>query len=162
MKLYELTSDYANLIEAIESGELTTEEAKDTLEGIEQGVHDKAQSVVAVMKQLDHSASACDEEIKRLQEIKKTYSNHSENLKDYLRFCMTKAGVDKSKGLFSVSIGKPSQSVVIDDESKIPESMKQKVITYKVSKTDIGKVLKSGEEVPGARLEEGKPRLTIR
>jgi hypothetical protein len=51
-------------------------------------------------------------------------------------------------------------SVVVEDEEAIPACYKQEVITVKVLKCEIAKVLKAGEEVSGVRLEQ-TTRLVI-
>ena len=45
-----------------------------------------------------------------------------------------------------------SESVEITDESLIPEFLKEKVVTEKISKVELKKILKSGTDVNGAKL----------
>lgn len=159
-KLYEMTNDYVQLLNMVESGDFTLEEVADTLEGIQGEIDDKLQSTVCVIREMEAEANKFDEEIKRMSEIKKTYSNTADRLKEYIRFEMEKVGLDKSKGLFSISLGAPSVSTEVSDVDSLPE--KYKKVSVSADKTAIGKALKAGEVIEGASLVEGKRRLTIR
>lgn len=159
-KLYEMTNDYVQLLNMVESGDFTLEEVADTLEGIQGEIDDKLQSTVCVIREMEAEANKFDEEIKRMSEIKKTYSNTADRLKEYIRFEMEKVGLDKSKGLFSISLGAPSISTEVSDVDSLPE--KYKKVSVSADKTAIGKALKAGEVIEGASLVEGKRRLTIR
>lgn len=159
-KLYELTSDYNALLNMVDEGDFEMDDVLDTLEGIEGEIDDKLQSTVCVIREMEAEAKKFDEEIARMNNIKKTYSNTATRLKEYIRTEMEKVGKDKSKGLFSISLGKPSVSTEVDDPKALPEQYQK--VTVAADKTAIGKALKSGEEIEGARLVEGNRRLTIR
>lgn len=159
-KLYELTTDYNQLLEMVDSGEFSADEIADTLEGIKGEIDDKLQATVCVIREMDAEAKKFDAEIERMNNIKKSYSNTSARLKEYIRFEMEKTGISKSKGLFSISLGKPSISTQVNDIDCIPEQYKK--VSVSADKTAIGKALKAGEVVEGAELVEGNKRLTIR
>ena len=159
-KLYELTDEYNNLLSMVDSGDFTEDDIADTLDGISAMIDDKLQATVCVIKEMEAEATKFDNEIKRMSEIKKSYSNTATRLKEYIRFEMEKAGIEKSKGLFSISLGKPSQSVEVSDVDSLPDKFKK--VSVSADKTAIASALKLGEAVSGASLVEGNKRLTIR
>lgn len=158
--LYNLTSDYVDLLKMVDNGDFELSDITDTLDGIHGEIDDKIQSTVCVIREMESEAKRFDDEIARMQNIKKTYSNTAVRLKDYIRTQMEVVGLDKSKGLFSVSLGKPSISTQINSIDSLPE--KYKKISISADKTEIGRALKSGEKIEGAELVEGNKRLTIR
>lgn len=159
-KLYELTDDYNNLLAMVDSGDFTQEEIKDTLDGIHGEIDDKLQSTVCVIREMEAEAKKFEAEIERMAGIKKSYSNTANKLKDYIRFEMEKSGIEKSKGLFSISLGKPSIQIQISDIELIPDSYKKVSVT--ADKSAIKKAINGGAQIDGAEIIDGSKRLTIR
>ena len=60
----------------------------------------------------------------------------------------------------TISITNGRQSVVITDEDSVPSQLG--TVKWTPDKTAIGNALKEGETVPGAKLQDGAPTLTIR
>lgn len=168
-KLYELTSELKGLqqlaydLDADNTDATMMQAIEDTMEGLNLEFNDKAVAIVKVAENLNADTSALDAEIKRLQERKKVITNRQESLKDYLRFNMDANGVKKIEcPLFSITLGKGSPTVQIIDDSTIPDDYMTVKTEIKPDKAAIVKALKSGIEVNGASLIEGKPRLMIR
>lgn len=159
-KLYELTEDYNNLLSMVDSGDFSADEIADTLSGVKGMIEDKLQATVCVIKEMEAEAKKFDDEINRMGEIKKSYSNTASRLKEYIRFEMEKSGIEKSKGLFSISLGKPSKIVEVTEFDSLPDKFKK--VSVSADKTAIGAALKLGEDVSGAKYSEGNKRLTIR
>ena len=65
---------------------------------------------------------------------------------------------ESSRVVFSF---RKSVSVSIPDETKIPKKFFEKVVTEKLKREEIGKLLKAGEKVRGAELVE-KQNLQIK
>lgn len=61
---------------------------------------------------------------------------------------------------FSVGISAGTASVVITDETQLPEAFMR--VEKSPNKTAIGAALKGGASVPGAELSNGLPRLNVR
>lgn len=151
--LYEMTAEIAELYDALQNSELddeTIDEVINThLEGI--GATEKVEGCCQVIKQLTNDAAMFEAEEKRCKERKTATKNRIERIKKALLLFMQSSGNSKFKaGTFSVSIG-TSQSVTVFDEKAIP-------VDYlipqppKVNKTEIGKALKAGVEIPGCEL----------
>ena len=64
--------------------------------------------------------------------------------------------------LFTITLAKGRETVVIDDKDKIPDEYVRVKTSIEPDKVEIGKRLKAGEEVEGAHLERSKPSIQIK
>lgn len=156
--LYQLTSDYNQVIALLGDDEYDKQALQDTLDSIEGAIEVKAHNIVKLIKSMN--TDAIDAEIKRLTDRKKAINNRKDGLKQYLQTQMELLGKDKIKGeLFTLTIKNNPPALEITDSSIIPA--KYQVVSYSVDNTAIKSDLKAGAEVPGARLTQGRS-LTIR
>lgn len=160
MKLYELTQNYRNLESLLDNlGEqegLTVEMIHGALGQVEDDIHTKIENTCKVIKEIEADSIGIDEEIKRLSALKKQKENAVKKLKEYVEFEMNGIGLNKVEGkLFKISFRK-SKVVKVLDETKIPKEFIKVKTTESISKTDLGKALKSGEIIEGAELVENK------
>lgn len=120
--LYELTSEYKELLEMLEDADLDADVIKDTLDGVEGEFEMKADAIAKVIAEEKGDAEKIDAEIKRLTARKKTKLNNAERLKKYLESAMGAMGKKKfATALFGFGIRKNAPAVVIDNEEKIPK-----------------------------------------
>jgi septal ring factor EnvC (AmiA/AmiB activator) len=102
MRLFDLTGAYAALVERIEAGEEVDEQLLATLSD---AIEHKSAAIVHVLRDLELDIDKVDEELRRLAARKKTASANRERLREYVRACMTDAGVSKLKAAtFSISL----------------------------------------------------------
>jgi len=152
--LYELTSNYRQLMEF--AGEMDAEVFEDTLAAITDGIEIKAENIAYVVRNMEADAAVIKEEEQRLADRRKAMENRVKNLKQYLLEQLDAAGIKKVQAAkITVSIANNAPSVVVSDESTLPE---QYLVPQppKVDKKAIGVALKAGEEVPGCSLVAGK------
>lgn len=122
MTLYELTSEYLDLLAMLEDPDIDEEVLADTLEAIGGELEIKADGYARVMRQMDADAKAIEAEEKRLYRRRKSLENRSAWLKSRLQNVMEVTGKTKFKTeLFSFGIQKNPARVVIDDPSRIYE-----------------------------------------
>jgi len=156
MKLSKIASDYEKLL----SGDLDTEQTRDLLEQVGGAFEDKAKNVLAVINNLN--TIAIDEEIKRLQSMKKAIVNNKDRLKEYLRYNMEKSGISKIEHpLFKVTLGKPSSKVEVFDIDLLPDEFVNVKTEIKPDLNKIKAALKDGP-IDGACMVEGASRLLIK
>ena len=119
--LYELTGQYLELLEiAEEEGDATV--VIDTLEAIEGEIEDKADGYAKVLKELTGKINMLDDEIERLQGMKKVIKNNMDRIKNSLEKSMVVTGKKKFKtALFSFGIQKNPAAVSVLKESAVPE-----------------------------------------
>lgn len=154
--LYELTESYMQLLEMASDPDIDDEVLKDTMEGIDGEIEEKAENYAKVIRMLEANADGVDSEIKRLTILKKTLNNSVARMKKSLQSSMEATKKTKFKtALFSFGIQKNPSSLVIDDPSKVPE---QYLIPQdpKIDNAAIKAALKGGMELDFARLEQTK------
>ena len=162
MKLYELTQQMQGLRALMEDDEVDYD-LTETLDGLEVDIQVKADGLLAYVTNLGADVDAIDKEVKRLQARKTAIVNRQESLREYLRINMEASGIDKiTCPLFTITLRKAPDVVVIESEDLIPDMFKEEVITTKIDKMAINRHLKDGMDVPGARLEPGKRGLVIK
>ena len=153
MQLYNLTDNYQQLLDYIDSTEELDESLLvDTLESIDEAFEDKIISIAYVIKNNDADIDTISNEIRRLQKLKQTKVNANGRLKDYAKDNMLQLDKTKIKGdLFNVSVRNNAESVEILNESALPEDAFK--VTRTPDKTAIKEALKNGHDVDGATLK---------
>lgn len=154
--LYELTGNYKTVLEMAQDPEIDIQAIKDTLEMIQGDIEEKADGYAKVIKELDGEADKLTAEIKRLTERKSTIQNSIAYMKQSLTNAMTVTGNTKFRtDLFSFNIQKNPPALVVDDEKAIPpEYLIQQ--EPKIDKKAIISLLKNGEAVPYAHIEQSE------
>lgn len=148
MTLYELTSEYTELLAMLEDPEMDEQVIADTLEGLSDEIEAKADGYARVIKQMDADSKAIKAEEERLYNRRKSLENRISYLKNRLQYAMELTGSTKIKTeLFNIGIQKNPAKVVIDDPTKIPEGF---LIPQdpKVDTAAIKESLKSEDEAP--------------
>lgn len=122
MKLYEITGALLELLEMAEEKDLDQQTINDTMEAVELEFEEKADGYAKIIKTLEGNVDSLDKEIKRLTGRKNTAKNNIVSIKNNLENAMLVTGKTKFKTLlFNFGIQKNPASVVIDDESQIPQ-----------------------------------------
>jgi len=155
MTLYELTNDYMNLLTLAEDGELDPEMLKDTLEGLEGAIEDKADGYAKVIAQLNSDIAGLDGEIERLQNRKAAIKSNADNMKRTLQRCMIESGKTKFKtAFFSFGIQKNAPSLKVDvDLAAVPAAYRIPQ-PDKIDNAGIKKALKDGARFDWCHLEQ--------
>ena len=150
MKLYELTGAFNQVADMLE---YDSENAAiiDTLESLDLAIEEKADGYAKLIRNQEASSKAFDEEIKRMRERKQAIDNNVKRMKLSLQNAMVEIGKTKFKtDLFSFNIQKNQPSVVIIDETLVPEKFKK--VTIDFDKTAI----KKEEDVPGVEIKQSE------
>jgi hypothetical protein len=152
--LYIIKEEYLDLISQIESaeGELTPElEGALTINKSELEV--KSIAYVEVIKQRESFNARIDEEIKRLQAIKKANDNLVLRLKNNLLNAVNMFG-NFEAGFLKLSTRKSKSVEVNIDTNDLPKEFKSIKVTEAPDKTAIKKAIESGQEIEGCRIVE--------
>jgi len=160
MQLYKMTSDIKALHDM---DDLDPETLADTLDGMLVEFEEKGVAIMALSANWQADIAAVSSEIERLTSIKKSMSAKTDKLKDYLRFNMEESGINKiSSELFTASLRKASDIVSIVDMDLLPDEFVSVKTSIQADKVAIKKALKEGVDIPGAKLEKGKPSLLLK
>jgi len=164
LTLYEIAAEYRQMVEALMATDNDAQTIADTIEGESYPLEVKAQNVAYAIKTLQANAEAIKGAEEAMAARRKAMENRAVNIREYLLQCMAVAGIQKIEcPHFVIKIAANPPSVVIDDERQIPaEFIKTpEPPPPQPDKKAIGEALKSGVEIPGARLVRGK-RVDIR
>ena len=160
MKLYELAGDYRELMDKLESGELSEELLSDTLEGIRGAIEEKADNIACLLKNIESDCEAIRVEEINLAERRKSKEKTRDKIKQYLSDMLTHAGVlNVETGRNRIAFRK-SKSVEISDETKFIEWAKKNrddFLSYKeptINKSSIKNAIASGEKIDGVYIQE--------
>lgn len=163
MSLYHMAEQYRTALAELTDAELPEEVVADTLEALEGELIQKGQAVAAFTLNLQAEIDAIKAVEKRISDKRKSLEKREAHLRDYLRVNMEKAGITEIKaidGSFTAKLQKGRPSVVIDDESLIPDDSEYVRWKREVNKTAIAAAIQAGAEVAGAHLET-RPALRL-
>jgi len=153
--LYEITTEYNDLMLAIEEQEGVLEDEQiEALAINEKELQIKSVAYWEVIKSSKSFEKRIDEEIKRLQAMKKAKNTLVGILTNNLLGAVNLFG-EFNAGLLTFKTRK-STVCVIEDEDAITKDYKTITVTEKISKTKIKEAIKSGVEVKGAILQENR------
>ena len=157
--LYHIETEYLTLINQVEElgGELT-EDLEAQLMINETELQSKSIAYLSVVSGKEAINSQIDEEIKRLQALKKSNNTLISNLKGRLLQAV------KLYGAFEVGLTKfgtrKSSQVIVEDVNSLPSEFKTIKVTESANKAEIKKAIKAGESIGGCELVE-KDNLKI-
>lgn len=159
MKLYEITQEFKTLedlyMEAIdeETGEIKNSEILAQFEKeVVSSLQNKAGNIIKFIRNDESLEVAVDNEIKRLQMLKKSIKTKKENIKNYVVYAMSQMKVKKIETEVGTLSLRASKSVEIYDEMMIDKKFTTEVVEIKISKTELKKAIEAGEDVQGARI----------
>jgi hypothetical protein len=163
MKLYEISEEFKELEALIDSGELTKEQAADTLDAIEVEFEEKIKNCLFIRQQYLADAAAYSAEIDRLSALKSDAESKADNLLNYVKINMLKLGKDKMKaGVFWLTLRKPTKKLGGIDESIIPEKYFDEVpATKKLNKRLLLSDAKK-TDIEGVNLIDSERSLTVK
>lgn len=167
ISLYGLSTEFVELYNALiesadeETGEVDIDISK-SLEKVQGAFEEKALATATVYRAMGKYSKDIDEEIKRLQALKKRVDNQQKRVEDYLKQACEMTGIESIKGVYAnISFKNNPPRTVIDDERLIPEEYFTVKVEKKPNLTAIKEAIKSGKEVQGAHLEsERKIKIT--
>lgn len=154
--LYELSSDYAELLDMATDPDTDPQAITDTLEGVALQIMSKVDDYAAVYAELDNREEAITKEIKRLTEAKKACSTAKDKMKEYAKTALTKAGAKEfTSDIHKIKLCKKGGSLPLEiDEMNVPEDYLHTEIVKTPDKEKIKKELDLGIELPFARYGE--------
>ena len=163
--LFTLTNQYLQLADKLAAGDFDAETVADTIEssGLTDDIAVKAQNLEYVARSAETYLPAIDAEIARLTALKAHRVKVAAGLREYLMISMIRMQLERIEcPMFAISIRSNPPSVDVFESLQVP-SKYWRVIpeTCAPDKTLIKEALKSGVDVPGARLTQSQ-RLVIK
>jgi hypothetical protein len=159
--LYKINAEYMELFGRIEMAEgVLTPELEEELIIKKSELEVKSIAYVEVIKQRESFNDRIDDEIKRLQAMKKSNDTLISRLKTNLLQAVSIFG-NYEAGFVKIGTRKSKQVIVDYDVNDLPKQYKTVKVTETADKVAIKKALESGETVYGCRLVENV-NLTIK
>lgn len=136
----------------------------DTLSGLEEEFNFKAENLAQYIKCLKAEAEDIDEEMKKLRARRDSRNRRIERLKNYLMENMEAVGITKiDMPKAKITIRKNTPGIKFDNEKDFIEMLENsgrnnllKYSSPEIKKSEIKKLIRSGEKFDGARLESGR------
>ena len=157
MKLYEIATNLRSLQE-LENEDLSYDDfirITDELEKANASMAEKIDNISSVIKNLDHHREGLKKAEEEFNNRKKRVENTITYLESYLLNNMKMCNIDKiSCNRFDVSVRKNPHSVIIKDESIIPNEYWIEKTERSLDKVKIKEELKSGVYIEGAELKQ--------
>ena len=164
--IYELTSAQKDLMNLVESGEISSEDAADTFEGMQGELNDKINDYLFVRREMVDTVNNIDAEIERLTAMKNTKQNQIKALTSRLQNNLE--GINQTKfdtGMFKGHFRKGGKSLKVHKADQVPDEFVKTRITEKVDATALKKAIESGEVTLSSEVAEivtGESSLIIK
>jgi uncharacterized protein YktB (UPF0637 family) len=150
--LFNITAEALQLASALEEGEITAE-LETSLVINQEELQQKAINYAYVIKTVEYDISAIDEELKRLQAVKKAKNNVIDRMKESVVNAMGIYHMEKiSSPTMNLSLRR-SESVEVDLTEALPDDFKITKTTVTPDKVAIKQAIKQGENITGATLK---------
>lgn len=153
MYLYQLTSNYMQVLDMIEDG---NKDFLDTLESIDESIENKVENYGKVIKSLEANVEGLKTEENRLADRRKFMESSIKRMKTNVEQSMIATNKLKIKGdLFTFAIQKNPPRLEVLDDSLIPRDY----FTDQAPKLEnklVLDALKQGYDVPGAQMAQGQ------
>jgi hypothetical protein len=162
MNIFNIQTEYQLLVnELIENGGEITPELELALQINKDNFHSKSENYAYITKQFDAEMDIIDNEIKRLQQAKKSREKTIQRLKDTIELAMLTFDVNKIETpLIKISF-RNSESVEVTDVNDLPNEFKTIKLTETADKLKIKDALKSGMFISGCSIKSNR-NLQIR
>lgn len=163
-KLYEITNNFLEVMEAANNGEIGEEKYEEVAKELALELEQKSGSIIGYIKNVENYINGLDSEIKRLKENKDVAQNKINRFKEYVIREMKKLDITSVETPIGVlSLRKSPLSVEVIDEEKIPNEYKTIKQTYSIDKTKLKNDFKeTGELIDGVQFIDNKVSLNIK
>ena len=157
MNIFNIQFEYQQLVnQLIENGGELTPELELALQINKDNFHSKSENYAYITKQFDGEMDIIDNEIKRLQQAKKSREKTIERLKATIEMAMKTFEIDKIETpLIKISF-RNSESVEITDVNDLPNEFKVIKLTESADKLKIKDALKSGMFISGCSIKTNR------
>lgn len=162
LTIYQIEKNYIQLAEElIDNGGELTPELSEALAITEEQLQNKAVAYSFVIKEMDGEVEIIENEIKRLQAMKKARENASERLKSNIKQAMQLFNIEEIKTpLVKINFRK-SESVEVENVNSLPMAYKTIKVVETADKVAIKEAIKNGADIIGCRIVDNK-NLQIR
>lgn len=157
MRLYEISQEYVQFLRMVEDDQIPQDAIADTLDSIKGEFEVKADNIACIVKNLLSEAEAIKVERDVLDKRIKAKKSQADTLKQYLSSAMQAINVNKIETTRNVVSFRKSTTLHIEDEADFAERYPELCVTeIKIPKSEITKLIKSGDEFIGVELRSNQ------
>lgn len=161
MNIYELTDEIKAIQDELYFDE-TNEQALAKLAALKIEADKKIEYFSRLVLEAQAFEDACHEALLAQRKRHQSSENVTKRLRELLLSFMRESGIAKHKGEYcTVSISKPRESLLVTDESLLPEQFVETVTSTKIDKASLKEYMKD-HEVKGAEIVLGESGLMVR
>lgn len=155
--IFKIQQEYQEIVnQLIDNGGEITSELELALQITKDNFHSKSENYAFITRQFDAEMDIIDNEIKRLQQAKKTREKAIERLKANIEMAMNTFEVDKIETpLIKISFRK-SESVEVEDVNNLPALYKVVKVSETADKLKIKDAIKSGILIDGCSIKTNR------
>ena len=157
MTIFKIQAEYQQIVnELIENGGEMTPELELAMQITKDNFHSKSENYGYITKQFNAEMRIIDDEIHRLEQLKRVRQKAIERLKANIEMAMTTFEVDKIETpLIKISFRK-SESVEVEDVNNLPALYKVVKLSETADKLKIKDAIKSGILIEGCSIKTNK------
>lgn len=154
LSLYQIEQEYLSIAQQlIDNGGEANEELIDRLAINEHNLETKSTNYGFVIRQLEGECEIIDNEIKRLQALRKSRENAVDRLKNNISVAMQIFGVEEIKTPILKINFRKSESVEVEDAKLLDRKFIVVKTSESVDKVKIKEAIKTGVSISGAVLK---------
>lgn len=160
--LYVLASEYQAQLSKLLELDIDEQTLKDTVESLSGEIEVKATNIAMFIRNLEANAEQIKLAEKAMSDRRKALENKADRIKKYLFDNMKRVDIKKIESpYFMLSIKKNPPSLVIQDESLIPQEYVVTKTVTSINKEEIKDAINAGKQVAGAFIQQNE-RLEIK
>lgn len=156
MHLYELTDEYLRAFEALQVDEQGNMVGYEALEELAGALDEKLEAVACFVKDLCGEAARFKAEEEALAARRKQLESRAKWLSNYLQGQLEAVGREKFETVRCKLGFSKSTKVNVLDMDLLPEAYRRVVTTIEPDKKALLPLLRAGEVIPGAELQESR------
>ena len=157
MNIFKIQAEYQQIVnELIENGAVLTPELELALQITKDNFHSKSENYAFITRQFNAEMRIIDDEIHRLEQLKRVRQKAIERLKANIEMAMNTFEVDKIETpLIKISFRK-SESVEVEDVNNLPALYKVVKVSETADKLKIKDAIKSGILIEGCSIKTNR------
>jgi hypothetical protein len=157
MTIFKIQAEYQQIVnELIDNGGNLTPELELALQITKDNFHSKSENYAFITRQFNAEMRIIDDEIHRLEQLKRVRQKAIERLKANIEMAMTTFEVDKIETpLIKISFRK-SESVEVEDVNNLPALYKVVKVSETADKLKIKDAIKSGILIDGCSIKTNR------
>lgn len=164
LSLYNITNKFTEIMDKVETGELTELEYNEMGEELALLLKQKSSNIIGYIRNIEVLINAMSDEEKRIASNRKALENKLEKFKSYIKDNMEKLELPKiDTEIGTISLVKNPISVEIINETDVPSEFKKEYLMTKIDKTAIkNHFIETGEIPTGTKIINDKKSVRIK